>query len=55
VLDPAGMVAFIEQQRSKVLAYPLGRRLVQQALEASPATERWARFKSLSTTLTLGE
>ena len=55
VLDPAGMVAFIEQQRSKVLAYPLGRRLVQQVLDSTPAGARWARFSAISTTLTFGE
>lgn len=55
VLDPAGMVAFIEKQRAKVLAYPLGRQLVQQALDATPAAGRWGRFTTISTTLTLGE
>ena len=55
VLDPAGMLSFIEKQRSKVLAYPLGRHLVQQALDRVPAGERWSRFAAISTTLTLGE
>lgn len=54
VLDPAGMVAFIEKQRSKVLAYPLGRQLVHQALTGTTAEERWARFRTMSTTLTFG-
>ena len=34
VLDPPGMLAFIEKQRSRVLAYPLGRRLVLDAVRA---------------------
>lgn len=54
VLDPAGMVAFIEKQRSRVLAYPLGRQLVHQALTGTTADDRWTRFKTLSTTLTFG-
>ena len=55
VLDPAGMLAFIERQRTRVLAYPLGRQLVQHAVEAAPAHARWPRFRAISTTLTLGE
>ncbi len=53
VLDPAGMVAFIEKQRAKVLAYPLGRTLVWQALGAVPSAARWPRFGQISTTLRL--
>ena len=53
VLDPAGMVAFIERQRTKMLAYPLGRRLVQQALDAAPADQRWSRLAAIATTGTL--
>lgn len=56
VLDPGGMLSFIEKQRTKVLAYPLGRRLVQDTLDQVPAgRDRWQRFAALSTTLTLGE
>lgn len=51
VLDPAGMLAFIERQRSRVLAYPLGRRLVGTALAAVPAETRWRRFAAISTLL----
>ncbi len=54
VLDPEGMLSFIEKQRSKVLAYPLGRQLVQEALDGVAAGERWRRFAAISTTLTLG-
>ena len=55
VLDPAGMLAFIEKQRTKVLAYPLGRQLVAQAVETAPTSARWSRFRAITTTLTLGE
>jgi hypothetical protein len=51
VLDPDGMLAFIERQRSRVLAYPVGRRLVGAALEATPAAERWTRFAGVTTLL----
>ena len=53
VLDPAGMVGFIEKQRTHLLAYPLGRRLVTAALGDGDDTVRWARFADISTTLTL--
>lgn len=53
VLDPAGMLAFLERQRTKMLAYPLGRRLVQSALDAAPADQRWARLAAIATTCTL--
>lgn len=53
VLDPPGMLAFIERQRTKMLAYPLGRRLVQQALDAVPADQRWRRLAAIATTCTL--
>jgi hypothetical protein len=51
VLDPPGMLAFVEKQRSRALAYPVGRRLVEAALEAVPAGDRWARFAAISTYL----
>jgi hypothetical protein len=53
VLDPDGMLAFIERQRSRVLAYPVGRRLVAAALETTPAAERWKRFAAITTLLDL--
>ena len=53
VLDPAGMVGFIEKQRIYLLAYPLGRRLVTAALGEGPDTARWARLSTIATTLTL--
>lgn len=53
VLDPAGMVGFIEKQRTYLLAYPLGRRLVTAALGDGPAATRWARLATIATTLTL--
>lgn len=54
LLDPAGMVAFIEKQRSRVLAYPVGRRLVTDALGTGDDASRWRRFARISTALTLG-
>jgi hypothetical protein len=51
VLDPAGMLAFIERQRSRVLAYPVGRRIVGAALEKSPPAARWSRFAAITTLL----
>lgn len=54
LLDPAGMVSFIEKQRSRVLAYPLGRRLVTDALGTGDEATRWRRFARVSTALTLG-
>ena len=53
VLDPAGMVGFIEKQRIYLLAYPLGRRLVTAALGDGPDAARWARLATIATTLTL--
>lgn len=53
VLDPAGMVGFIEKQRTYLLAYPLGRRLVTAALGDGPAATRWTRLATIATTLTL--
>jgi hypothetical protein len=53
LLDPAGMVSFVEKQRSRVLAYPLGRRLVTEALGAGDARDKWARFGRISTALSL--
>jgi hypothetical protein len=53
VLDPPGMLAFVERQRSRVLAYPVGRRLVSAALEQTPAAQRWAHFAAITTLLDL--
>lgn len=53
LLDPGGMVSFVEKQRSKVLAYPVGRRLVARALGNGSAAEHWARLSDIATTLTL--
>jgi hypothetical protein len=51
VLDPAGLLAFIERQRSRVLAYPVGRRIVAAALDGVPAAQRWPRFAAITTFL----
>jgi hypothetical protein len=53
VLDPAGMVGFIERQRSRMLAYPVGRRLVRDAVERGPAGTSWRRLALVATTLSL--
>ena len=53
VLDPPGMLAFIEKQRSRVLAYPLGRRLVLDAVAQAAEADRWSRFAAISTLLDL--
>ena len=53
VLDPPGMLAFIEKQRSRVLAYPLGRRLVLEATGQAAEADRWSRFTAISTLLDL--
>ncbi len=53
VLDPEGMLSFIEKQRTKVLVYPLGRLMVQAALDGVPSRDRWRRFAAITTTLTL--
>ena len=51
VLDPPGMLSFVEKQRSRVLAYPVGRRLVGEALAALPEADRWPRFATISVLL----
>lgn len=53
VLDPAGMVGFIERQRTRMLAYPVGRRLVLDAVRRGPADQWWPRLALAATTLTL--
>jgi hypothetical protein len=53
LLDPVGMVSFVEKQRSRVLAYPLGRRLVTDALGDGDARDKWTRFGRISTALSL--
>lgn len=54
VLDPPGMLGFIEKQRTKMLAYPVGRRLVREAVERGGTDDaRWARLVRISTTLGL--
>lgn len=52
-LEPEGLVGFIEKQRTRVLAYPLGRALVGGALTQTPAEQRWARLGTIATYLTL--
>jgi hypothetical protein len=47
------LLAVIERQRTRVLAYPLGRRLVLQSLLDAPAAQRWSRLAAIATTLTI--
>lgn len=54
VPDAPQLLAVIERQRTRVLAYPVGRRLVAAALAAAPADERWRRLTVIATTLCLG-
>lgn len=53
VLDPPGMLGFIEKQRTNILAYPLGRRLVTNAIGDGSPEEQWVRLAAIATTLTL--
>lgn len=53
VLDPAGMVGFIEKQRARMLAYPVGRRLVLDAVRRAPTDTWWPRLSLIATTLSL--
>ena len=53
VANGAGFLLAIEHQRTRVLAYPVGRRLVAAALAAVPPDARWRRFSEISTTLCL--
>jgi hypothetical protein len=45
----------IERQRTRILAYPCGRRLVGRRLDGVPVASTWTRFAEIATTLTLGE
>jgi hypothetical protein len=53
VADAAGMLSVIERQRSRVLAYPIGRRVVGRALADVPAESRWPRLAAIATHLQL--
>jgi hypothetical protein len=53
VSDARRMMAVIERQRTRLLAYPLGRRIVAADLDGEPATARWRRLARIATHLTL--
>jgi hypothetical protein len=53
VPDALRMLQVIERQRTRILAYPIGRRLVSGAVAAAPAADRWQRLAGIATTLTL--
>ena len=52
VADGRRFLAVIERQRTRVLAYPLGRRIVSAEVWAVPALERWHRLTAVAATLT---
>ena len=53
VPEPRQLLSAIERQRTRVLAYPVGRRLVLQHLGDGPLTRRWERLAAVSTTLVM--
>jgi hypothetical protein len=52
VPDAPGLLQVIERQRTRMLAYPIGRRLVSAAVAAAPEADRWQRLAGIATTLT---
>ena len=54
VPDGGRLLNAIERQRTRILAYPVGRRVVSAALAGGAADERWRRLVEVSTTLCLG-
>lgn len=53
VADADRLIFVIERQRTRLLAYPVGRRLVRAQVFAAPAERRWERLARIATTLTL--
>jgi hypothetical protein len=53
VSNARNMMAVIERQRTRVLVYPLGRRMVAAELGGGPAGERWRRLARIATYLSL--
>jgi hypothetical protein len=53
VTNPRQLLFAIERQRTRILAYPVGRRLVQALVNTAPPAERWRRLQTVATTLTL--
>jgi hypothetical protein len=52
VADARRFLAVIERQRTRLLGYPLGRRIVSAEVFAVPPAERWRRLMAVATTLT---
>lgn len=52
VLDAQQFVSVIEHQRTRILAYPVGRRLVSRYVDVSDE-DRWQRLAQVATTLVL--
>ena len=53
VSNARNLMAVIERQRTRLLAYPLGRRMVAAELGGGPAEGRWRRLGRIATFLTL--
>ncbi|HUE88121.1 MAG TPA: hypothetical protein VMO26_18770, partial [Vicinamibacterales bacterium] len=53
VLDAQQFLFVIERQRTRLLAYPVGRRLVTAHVFDAPAARRWGRLADVATTMTL--
>jgi hypothetical protein len=52
--EPHQFIFAIERQRTRILAYPVGRRLVMDDVLRVPVEQRWGRLASIDTTLVLG-
>jgi hypothetical protein len=53
VPEPRQLLSAIERLRTRVLAYPIGRRLVLQHLGDGAVTRRWERLVEVSTTMVM--
>jgi hypothetical protein len=53
VADARGFLFTIERQRTRLLAYPMGRRLISARVFGAPRERRWDRFAQISTWLTI--
>jgi hypothetical protein len=53
LLDAQQFLFVIERQRTRLLAYPVGRRLVTAHVFDAPAARRWGRLAEVATTMTL--
>jgi hypothetical protein len=53
VPDASQLLAVIERQRTRVLAYPIGRRLVSGPVVAAQTDRRWDRLAQIARTLVL--